>query len=137
MSQAVKLVWRPAAIDHVLNNPSGMVGRDLSRRAFKVKRAARGEGPSRASVGVKTGRLRDSIQIWHERDAGGQLVRIGSRLNYARMHHEGTKPHVILPVKAPALVFAHKGKIIRTKRVDHPGTKPNRYLSANLYLIRD
>lgn len=132
-----KIIWREAPLNHLLKSPSGAVGRDLARRAFKVKQAARGEGPSRAVVGVKTGRLRDSIEITHERDPLGQAVRVGSRLDYALMHHEGTRPHVILPVRAKQLVFVSRGRIIRTDRVNHPGTKPNRYLSDNLFLALD
>lgn len=122
-------VWRKAEKNFLLNSPSGAVGRDLARRAFLVKNAAQ------AQVGVKTGALKASIRVWHERDpVYGQALRIGSRLNYAYMHHEGTKPHVILPVRAPSLVFTRRGRLIVTDRVNHPGTKPNRYLTDNLYL---
>lgn len=129
MASSVNFVWRKAAKNHLLKSPSGAVGRDLARRGFAVKVGAQRQ------VGVKTGALKASIQVWHERDpVYGQAVRIGSRLSYARMHHNGTKPHVILPVRAPQLVFSVGSKIIRTKRVEHPGTKPNRYLSDNLHL---
>ena len=32
------------------------------------------------------------------------------------------------------MVFASKGNVIYTTSVNHPGTKPNRYLTDNLYL---
>ncbi len=41
----------------------------------------------------------------------------------------GTKPHVILPKNKPYLVFKTKdGRIIRTKKVNHPGTKPQPFI---------
>ena len=37
----------------------------------------------------------------------------------------GTKPHVIEPKTAKALHFTTDGQEVFTKRVNHPGTKPN------------
>ena len=53
----------------------------------------------------------------------GYIVRVGA--DYGIYVDQGTKPHVIVPRVAPYLVFKTKdGKWIRTKRVNHPGTKP-------------
>lgn len=39
----------------------------------------------------------------------------------------GTRPHEIRPVKAGALVFRIGARLIFAQKVNHPGTKPNRY----------
>lgn len=39
----------------------------------------------------------------------------------------GTKRHVIVPRKKRALRFKTQGKIVFTKRVNHPGTEPKNY----------
>lgn len=135
---ANKLVWRSASVDYLLNNRFGPVGQDLMRRARNVQQAAKGIGPRRRQVGVNTGRLRESINIKWDRTATGQKASVGSDLKYALAHHEGTRPHVILPVRAQALAFPGRGgTMIITKRVNHPGTRPNRYLSDNLYRALD
>jgi hypothetical protein len=41
----------------------------------------------------------------------------------------GTKPHDIVPKTKPYLVFKTKdGKWVKTKKVRHPGTKPNPFI---------
>jgi len=123
------IVWNYPALDVLLKSRGGAVGRDLERRALKVKVAAQ------AQVGVKTGALKASIHLEHNRTAYGQQMLVGSDLNYAYMHHEGTRPHVILPSPGKTLRFRGRGgAIVHTERVDHPGTRANRYLSNNLYL---
>jgi len=117
-------------LDFVLNNPSGDVGRYLARKGRIITVAAK------AQVGVRTGALRASIHMRHLRDSRGQFVRIGSALNYAYLHHEGSKPHVITPNRAQVLRFVNRGRVVYAHAVMHPGTKPNRYLTDNLRLVR-
>lgn len=116
-------------LDFVLNNPSGDVGRYLARKGRIITIAAK------AQVGVRTGALRASIHMRHLRDSRGQFVRVGSALNYAYLHHEGTKPHVITPNRAQVLRFTTRGRVVYAHAVMHPGTKPNRYLTDNLRLV--
>jgi hypothetical protein len=108
----------------------GPVGRDLLARGRRVQYAAQRQ------VGVRTDRLRQSIRVAWFRTARGDLgVRVGSNINYALMHHTGTRPHVIRPRHAKMLRFVNKsGMIVFAKVVHHPGTRPNRYLSDNLPL---
>jgi hypothetical protein len=123
------IVWNYPELDILLKSQAGTVGRDLTRRALKVKAAAQ------AQVGVKTGALKASIRLEHGRAVYGQQIRVGSDLEYAYMHHEGTRPHVILPQPGGTLRFRGRGgAIVHTTRIDHPGTRPNKYLSDNLYL---
>lgn len=121
-----KVVIRKKELDYVLNNPAGMVGRHLAKKGKEIEMAAK------AQVGVRTGALRASIHMRHSRDARGQYVMVGSRLNYALMHHEGTKPHLIAAKNAKMLRFVKGSTVIYAHSVMHPGTKANKYLTDNL-----
>lgn len=117
--------------DVYFNNPRGKVGRWLALRGRAILSAAKRQ------VGVRTGALRSSLHMRHSRDTRGQFLKIGSDLSYARLHHEGTRPHLIKPKEANGvLVFRTRGQLVITHLVRHPGTRPNRYLTDNLRLIR-
>jgi hypothetical protein len=124
------VIFRPRAMDHLLNDPYGPVGRYLFARGRAIMAGAKNQ------VGVKTGRLKASIHMRQERAPFGQQIRIGSPLSYALMHHEGTRPHIITPDRAEVLRFSSRGRIVYARSVRHPGTKPNKFLTNNLYLIR-
>ena len=115
-------------LDYLLDNPAGPVGRSLARRGQKVLAAAKRQ------VGVDTGRLQKSLRMTHERSSRGQFVRVGSRLNYALLHHQGTRPHIITPSRSQVMVFNKGTRVIYATSVRHPGTRANRYLTDNLYL---
>ena len=123
-----KIVFYDPQIDYLLNNPDGPVGKSLTRRGIKVLVAARRQ------VGVDTGKLQKSLRINRERAARGQFVKVGSKLNYALAHHEGSRPHIITPTRAQVMVFNKGSRVIYATSVRHPGTKANRYLTDNLYL---
>jgi len=127
----VKVVFNKPAMDEMLKSPSGMVGRYLAERARRIVIAAK------MQAGIKTGRLKNSIHMRHMRGGpAGQYLMVGSNLHYALLHHEGTKPHLIVPNRSTVLRFSSGGRVIYTHAVRHPGTRPNRYLTDNLYLIR-
>lgn len=117
-------------LDHVLNGRDGEVGDYLRKRGRLIVLAAKRQ------VGVDTGALKKSIHMNHFRDGLGQYLWIGSEDPIAWAHHEGTRPHVIRPVNHQLLRFSSGGRIIYTRKVNHPGTKPNRYLADNLILVR-
>ena len=117
-------------LDNYLNNPQGEVGKYLRKRGRLIVAAAKRQ------VGVDTGRLRDSIHSIHLRDSRSQYLWIGSNEPHALMHHQGTKPHTIVPREAPILRFTSGSRIIYSRHVEHPGTRPNRYLSDQLYLVK-
>ena len=121
---------RKTELDFMLNNPSGDVGKYLAKKGRIVQAAAK------AQVGVRSGALRSSIHMRHLRDSRGQFVKIGSSLNYALLHHEGTKPHIIVPDRATVLRFVSRGRVVYAHAVMHPGTKANRYLTDNLKLVK-
>lgn len=118
--------FREPAMSNYLGSPSGQVGRFLARKGRLI------EAGAKRQVGVRTGALRASIHMRHSRDPRGQYIKVGSPLSYARMHHEGTSPHVIRPRRAKMLRFASRGQIIFAHIVRHPGTRPNRYLTDNM-----
>ena len=127
----VKVVFNKPAMDEMLKSPSGMVGRYLAERARRIVIAAK------IQAGMKTGRLKNSIHMRHMRGGpAGQYLMVGSNLHYALLHHEGTKPHLIVPNRSTVLRFSSGGRVIYTHAVRHPGTRPNRYLTDNLYLIK-
>ena len=91
------VVFRKAELDFMLNSPEGDVGRYLAKKGRLLMAAAK------TQVGVRTGALRSSIHMRHLRDSRGQYVKIGSNLDYALLHHQGTKPHIIRPDRAQEL----------------------------------
>jgi hypothetical protein len=115
-----------AQLSGSLNSPRGELGRYLVARAQELIAAAR------IQVGADTGKLRASIHIRkHSRSATGQYMEIGTTgVDYALVHHEGSRPHVI--VRDTPMRFSSGGRVIYTHAVVHPGTRPNKYLSDNL-----
>jgi hypothetical protein len=126
----VNIVFRKPMLDRLLNQPSGTVGRYLARKGAVIQAAAR------AQVGVKTGALRASIRVTHRSVGPGQYIVVGSSLNYALLHHEGSRPHIIRANRAQVLRFSSRGRVVFARQVLHPGTRPNRYLSDQLRYVR-
>jgi hypothetical protein len=116
-------------LDNFTNSPAGPVGSALAIKGRLIVAMAK------RMVGFQTGKLRDSIHMRHTRAFYGQKLEIGSSVNYALAHHEGTKPHEIVPKQAQILRFSSGGRIIYSHHVNHPGTKPNPYLTTPLRLI--
>lgn len=118
--------WYEGPLDLLLRNPIGSVGRYMKKRGLKMLAGAK------AQVGVDTGALRASIHMRHKRNTRFQYIEVVAKTKYAYMHHEGTKPHIITPSRRTVLRFVSKGVLVRTALVNHPGTRPNRYLSDQL-----
>lgn len=118
-----RIVFREPVLNRYLNSPAGQVGDYLKGKGRQITVLAKSQ------VGLRTGALRASIHMRHSKDPRGQYVKIGSPLPYARMHHEGTKPHMIYPRKARHLRFVKRGQVIYANAVRHPGTKANKYLT--------
>lgn len=137
----VTIVIDPQKLAEVMRSPSGPVMRELLVAAEEVKQVAQGKvgvyqlppgGPARAR---RPGTLRDSIV--KRVGAGSALtaqVEVGSSDPVALWHHEGTVPHVIQARRAPRLVFwwGKVGKVVAFPKVNHPGTRPNRFLTDAL-----
>lgn len=129
--QTTRLTINKPVLDQFLNSPNGAVGKYLTTRARLIVVAAKRQ------VGVDTGALRTSIGILaHGREIRGQTITIGSRNRIAYLHHEGSRAHTIQARDHQLLRFSAGGRVIYSNRVMHPGTRPNRYLSDNLVLVR-
>lgn len=127
-----KLYLYPTEMYRTFKSPTGgMVGRHLNHRGQLFVAAARGQ------VGKKTGQLAASIRVQqHEAAPYGQYMKVGSTVKHARLHHQGTRPHIIRPKDVGgALIFRSGTRVVATRLVRHPGTKPNRYLTDNLKLF--
>jgi hypothetical protein len=120
-----------AQVDILLNQPPGFVWRHLNDLGNQVKNAAK------MKVGKGNGKLAASIHLEHTKtETGAPAVAVGSNLSYALLHHEGTRPHIIMPQRAKVLRLSSKGRVSYSRVVHHPGTKPNRYLTDSLRLIK-
>jgi hypothetical protein len=115
---------------HLLKDPTGVVGRYMFERGLKIMAAAK------VKVGKTTGALAASINISQEPTTTGQKMTIGSPLRYAFYHHEGTRPHLIRADSGGFLRFSSRGRIVYSRQIMHPGTRPNRYLTSFLYMVR-
>lgn len=116
----------PAGWTFFTKSTAGPIGSDLAKRGVRLRELARRQ------AGRKTGALRASMFSHLSTNARGIKVEVGSNVKHALMHHNGTRPHVIRPRTASTLRFKQNGRIRYAKRVFHPGTKPNLYLTANL-----
>lgn len=123
-----------AALHKFLNTPhSGDVWDLWKYLEGKRKRAVNG---AKLKAGFRTGALRKSIVGRHLGNFTGQYVTVGSSKHYAYAHHEGTRPHVITPKNGKVLRFTRGTQVIYTTKVNHPGTKPNPYLTSQLHHFR-
>jgi hypothetical protein len=105
----------------------GPVLRDLDTRMTRVQIGARRQ------VGKRTGELARSTVKITSVDARGPFVRLGGG-RVSLIHHQGTPAHIIVPTRRRALRYLRSGMIVFSRRVRHPGTRPNRYLTDNLPL---
>jgi hypothetical protein len=97
------------------------VATEAGARALVGHTAQRALDILRQRVPVRTGKLRDSLQIRRE---GELSAFVGTDLPYARFLTEGTRPHRIVPRQAQALRFEAEGAIVFARAVQHPGTRP-------------
>lgn len=102
------------------------------QRAIEASIAELHKQAVRGVVPWKTGRLAQSFGEGIE--IGRLWGRIGPTVNYAEYVYEGTKPHVILPRIKQALYW--EGAEHPVKRVQHPGTKENRFLERMVKLAQ-
>lgn len=122
-----KVVLYQPVLNRELHFQGGITWRYMDKLGDRIVRGAKRQ------VGYKTGALRKSIYMTHRPDVTGQSIKIGSLLSYAYLHHEGTRPHIIMPKEAGGVLQFTKGsRVIRTSLVRHPGTNPNRFLSDQL-----
>lgn len=120
------------AVAELLRGRNGMVAQHLAIVATQVQAEAR------RRVGKDTRRLEHSIVKRFVMRPDGPTVEVGSTEKHALFHHEGTRPHEILPKQASVLRFpVSKGSsvFIFARSVQHPGTKPNKFLTEALEAV--
>lgn len=111
------------ALDHLLNQPAGDVGRALAVLGRVIQTGARGRVRKRST------RLARSIEVTHTRDTRGQRIKVGSKLPYALYEHDGTRPHIIQGRGGRMLKYnVGGGRRVYARMVLHPGTKGTRFL---------
>ena len=117
-SNADVIAKRVATWSH---NVGPELGRATLQCATVLTAAAKRESP------VRTGRLRRSISYV----AGGPARYVVSpNVPYAASVHGGTRAHVIVPTVKKALFW--KGARHPVRRVNHPGTKGNPFMTRAL-----
>lgn len=127
----VRVQLNQAELREFLQGPSGPVFRRVASYSRRV------ENRAKQKVGVDSGRLRSSINHTVNVDGGKVIGRVGSMVDYARYHHDGTgiygpSGQPIRPTSSKVLVFTPKGS--RTKVFAHQvrGSPPNPYLKEAL-----
>lgn len=119
----VQIVISQPKLNAYLRDPNGDITRDL------VKRGTRVQIEARRLVGKKSHNLENRIVKRIVMINNVPAVQIGVvGVPYALFHHEGTQPHVIEARRARALRFEVGGNVVFARRVNHPGTRPNRFL---------
>ncbi len=119
-----------ADINKIVWEPNGAAMQRLRRIGRTIVTAARSQ------VGKDTGELARSIHYNIQRWGALPEVWIGTYNQIGYLHHEGTRPHAIAARNGAFLRFSSRGRVVYDRTVMHPGTKPNRYLTDNLYLAR-
>jgi HK97 gp10 family phage protein len=92
----------------------------INKSLLTIESQAKKEAP--ANKGISTGNtLRQNIKARMTSKLAGEVV--ASR-PYALYVHEGTRPHIIVPVYKKVLANKRTGEFFGTL-VHHPGTRPN------------
>ncbi|MCC9261561.1 MAG: HK97 gp10 family phage protein [Methanobrevibacter woesei] len=115
-----KLGLKGAGYDKVVQNT-------LLTASVRAEETIRREAP------VKTGNLRRSINHFTNGSTTGVLARGAP---YWVNVEYGTSPHVITPVNADFLHFKIGNQDIFTKKVQHPGNKPNPFVKRSLNTMK-
>jgi hypothetical protein len=126
VADEIVLNFDNGAFAELVNGRNGIVTSDLRKRAEKLRALAVKQ------VGKDTGRLARDIRVTIIPGPGGPTALVGSDNKIALIHHNGTRRHAITPRTGRTLRFAHRGRVVYARKVMHPGTRPNRYLTDNL-----
>lgn len=96
--------------------------------ALELENSLKLAAPVNKNTSAKNrGDLRRSINI----EPTSRGVKI-TMVEYGKYVEFGTVPHVITPKSKKALAFQSGGKTIITKKVNHPGTRPNNFIRRTL-----
>lgn len=86
---------------------------------------------------VRTGRLKASIHPDPVRRSGPWRIDTGVSADapYAAPVHEGARPHVIRPRNVRFLRFEIEGRVVFTRRVNHPGQRAQPFLTNAVHRV--
>lgn len=124
--ESVRFQPYPVAWQQFRTSKSQPIGKDLYKRGLKLQALARKSAPK------DTGALAKSISVKYHIVGLNPHVIVGAYTSYAYMVHEGTRPHPINAKPERLLRFVVNGRVVYAKKVQHPGTRPTRYLSRHL-----
>jgi hypothetical protein len=111
-------------VERMLRLPGGVVYRNMERRVRRVEAEAKLRAP---------GSMGDGIRARIDRQPGGDLRGVITSSHPATIYViNGTRPHIIRPVRAKALRFTIGGRVVYAAIVHHPGTTANNFLAAAL-----
>lgn len=111
-------------IERMLRLPGGMVYRNMERRVRRVEAEAIRGAP---------GSMKERIRVQIQRGPSGEFRGVVSVKHPAALYViNGTRPHLIRPVRARALRFMVGGRVVYARLVHHPGNKPNDFLRKAL-----
>lgn len=99
-------------------------------------KAAKAVLGAKNAAGGETGALKRSIGRTHRATSYGQEVTIYANNKIAYIHHEGSRPHLIVDKPGEVLHFRVGSRVVHTRFVRHPGTKGNPFLSSQLIHFR-
>ncbi len=134
--RATYIGHRPDLVEirRVFRDHDGPVGRELDWASLLVVNRAR------TLVGVDKGNLLSSLRRERGQGPNGPYVDVTAGVpgltRYLGYHHDGTPPHVIRPRRRKTLRFIDGGRVVFTRRVNHPGTKGTRFLTRALDVLR-
>ncbi|WP_435111317.1 hypothetical protein [Nocardiopsis synnemataformans] len=114
-------------LEELLRGPHGPVVQEVTSRSRTVSNLAK------RKVGVDTGRLKGSIRFTVRVQGSRVIGTVGSMVQYAPYHHEGTgiygpRRQPIRPVKAKVLAFKPKGSRATVFATQVRGARPNPFL---------
>jgi phage gpG-like protein len=96
-----------------------------------VERAAK-QNLSGRVLRVRTGRLRSSVTTAVSGSGTDLEGRVGTNVPYGAVHEFGARPHAIFPLRARRLRFQTGGRVVFSRRVQHPGAPPRPWLGPAL-----
>lgn len=123
MSVSVSATLNRTAVERLLRLPGGLVDRNMRRRVERAAQVARRTAP---------GTMGRFIESSYGRVGQDPVGMITSRHPATVYVVNGTRPHIIRPVRAQALRFTVGGRTVYATVVHHPGTSPNHFLQQAL-----
>lgn len=118
---AARIEIRAGGVNGLLLSPDSPVMKELVRKARRVQRNARRMAPGRMGRRVR------SVVV-------GRHVRVESNHPATLYVVRGTRPHQIRPRTRQVLKFTTKRGTVFARVVNHPGTKPNDFMTKALRL---